>query len=178
MKKGFQVCLCFKLSKVPMEIRYPRSLALGKWDFGFSQLCKTSKHIHLKVFSSIIPPPVSKLQMTPGQSLAQEIWKFIFLFWMVSKRAADIIFFSVTPFTSSSILFCSVPGVLAWVSFCEVLPLLYSKIIFLTWRYQDFSQCIYLTLDSISAGLLKCYQCFQLLLHDHQIGREVGRRRG
>lgn len=28
----------------------------------------------------------------------------------------------------------------------------------------------------ISAGLPRCYQCFQLLLHDHQIGREAGLR--
>lgn len=95
-----------------------------------------------------------------------------------SKRAADVILFSVTLLFNSFLLICNFSWC-CWTESLYVKSQLYCtqlQFFSVTCIHQNFSQCIYLTPDPNSAVLPRCYQCSQLLLRDHQTGKEVGLR--
>lgn len=83
---------CWDLLKMSMEGRHPRSWAFGKWEFDWTDTF---------IFFLIIPfQPLAfkQLQSTPWQKTFGNEF---------SKRAADVIFFSVTLLFNSFLLICN-----------------------------------------------------------------------
>lgn len=146
-------------------------LSIWKVRLWFHSTFKHSKYFKAYSFKHFFPslpqlqPPASK--WLPGTPWHKVFGNLVFLIRFLKGSWCNPLFsHTFSKFIPSLLQF----SWHCWLEFLCVKSWLRctQKKFFLTCRHQDFSQCIYLTLDPISAGLPRYYQCFQLLLHDHR----------